>query len=392
LENFFSMHFFRSKLTSLILSSSLLVCSSAFANDENKSLMDMSLEEIVNIDIVTGDSGGFGKQLDELKIKPYFHGYSVFNFRNIEFRDKKEIPTFDMMYLNPIIGVNIQDKITSEMMLEFEHGGSEVGIRYGILDYSPFDFMTIRLGKFLVPIGKFNEYLYAEHINIFADRPLANSHIIPVVFADVGAQIRGNFKIIDDLGLNYAMYVSNGLQQKDDKYGAEVRSLRDNDRDQKNGNKSYGGRVGLTFAGLEGGFSLYKGAYSQDGSKNISLYDLDLEYKKDNFEIRGEYTASNQETDSKAIDRNGFFIETGYKFMDRYQPTLRYDYAKLDNFKTLGNELVKNPVQRVTAGFNFYPLPELNSTFKFKFNYAYIIDTGVGKTANEFVFQSAIGF
>lgn len=384
--------FNRKFFQSFILSLFLLSTNNAFANDENKSLMDMSLEEIVNIDIVTGDIGGFGKQLDELKIKPYFHGYSVFNFRNLDLRDKKETPTFDMLYLNPIIGVNIQDKITSEMMLEFEHGGSEVGIRYGILDYSPFDFITIRLGKFLVPIGKFNEYLYAEHINIFADRPLSNSHIIPVVFADVGAQVRGNFKLFNDLGLNYAMYVSNGLEQKDDKYGAEVISLRNNERDSKNGNKSYGGRVGVTFEGIEGGFSLYKGAYSQDGSKNISLYDLDLEYKKDNFEIRGEYTASDQETDSKAIDRNGFFVEAGYKFMDRYQPTLRYDYAKLDNYKTLGGQIVTNPIQRITGGFNFYPLPELNSTFKFKFNYAYIPDTGVGKTANEFVFQSAIGF
>lgn len=381
------------KSISLILLSSMFFSSNAFAEEEQpKKLIDMSLEDIVNIEVVTGDSGGFGKQLDDLKIKPYLHGYSVFHFRNLDFRDKKEVPTFDMMYLNPIIGMNIQDKITTEMMLEFEHGGAEVGIRYGILDYSPFDFLTIRLGKFLVPLGKFNEYLYAEHINVLADRPLVNSHIIPVVFADVGAQVRGNFKIKDDFGLNYSAYISNGLEQKDDKYGAEIRALRDNDRDTKNPNKALGGRVGLTFAGLEGGFSVYKGAYSQDGSKNLSMYDLDLEYKMGDFEARGEYAELNQETDSKTIERRGFFVETAYKFMDKYQPTLRYDFAKLDNYTTLGGTIATNPVQRLTAGFNFYPLPELNSTFKFKFNYAYILDTGVGKTANEFVFQTAIGF
>ncbi|MFN8671909.1 MAG: hypothetical protein U0457_07485 [Candidatus Sericytochromatia bacterium] len=379
-----------SLLISLFLSS--LSFNSFAEQEKDKKLMDLSLEDLLNIEVVSGESGGFGKQLDDLKLKPYIHGYSVFHFRTSEFRDKKTIPTFDMMYLNPIVGINIKDQLTVETMMEFEHGGSEVGIRYGIIDYSPFDFLTFRVGKFLVPIGKFNEYLYAEHINIFADRPLADSHIVPVVFADVGLQLRGNLKVVDQLGLNYATYISNGLEQKDDKYGGEVRGLRDNDRDQKNSSKAFGGRLGLTFNGFETGFSMYKGAYSQNGLKNISLYDLDLEYKNDNFEIRGEYTLSAQETDSKNIDRNGFFVETAYKFMNRFQPALRYEYVTLNNYKTVGDILVTNPIQRLTAGFNFYPLPELNSTFKFKLNYAYILDNGAGKTDNEFIFQTAVGF
>lgn len=371
----------------------LLVTTNVFAEEtKDKKLVELSIEELLDIEITSGETGGFGKQLDDLKLKPYIHGYSVFNLRNSEFRDKKTVPSFDMLYLNPIIGINIQDKILVEMMPEFEHGGAEVGIRYGILDYSPFDFLTLRLGKFLVPIGKFNEYLYAEHINTFADRPLANSHIIPVVFADVGAQLRGKKDITDKLGINYAAYISNGLEQKDDKYGGEIRSLRDNDRDLSNPNKSYGGRFGVTFDSFEAGLSMYRGAYSKDGLKNVTLYDLDLEYKKENLEIRGEYTASSQETSDKNIERNGFFIESSYKFLNRFQPALRYEYVVLNNYKTVGDLLVKNPIQRLTLGFNFYPLPELNSTFKFKINYAHILDNGVGKTDNEIVFQSAIGF
>ncbi|MEK7434073.1 MAG: hypothetical protein AABZ74_13135 [Cyanobacteriota bacterium] len=382
--------------TLFCLASLILFPLTAFSEEEKKektlSLSDISLEELLNIDIITGDSGGFGKQLDGLKIKPYIHGYSTFLFRNINFRDKKTTPSFDLNYFNPILGFNIQDKIAAEIMLEFEHGGSEVGMRYGIVDYSPFDFITLRVGKFLTPIGKFNEYLYAEHINIFAERPLPNSHIIPVVWSEIGAQLRGNFKLGDMLGINYATYVCNGLEQQDGKYGGEVRSLRDNTVDVKNLAKSFGGRIGATLSGVEIGGSLYKGPYSQDGLKNLSIYDVDLEYKNNDFEIRGEYMLSNQETDSKSIDRNGFFVETGYKFLNQYQPTLRYEYAMLNNYKTINDSISTSPVQKLTAGFNYYPLPNLNSTFKFKLNYSYILDDGNGKTNNEYIFQSVIAF
>lgn len=361
-------------------------------------LMNMDLEdlfkvELLDIKILSGAKGGFGKQLEELQLKAYLHGYTATWYRTCDLNRRKKNQTFSVQYFNPILGVNVDEKVIAEIMLEYEHGSSEIGMRYGILDYTPFKFTTIRIGQFLMPVGRFNEYIYPEYINLLNDRPLPLWHIIPSVWTEIGAQLKGGFPLSAKASLNYSLFVVNGLEQKDGKHGGDIRGMRNNYRDYSNDEKSYGGRLGLIpVTGLELGGSYYTGAFTTDGKHNLSILCIDAEYKTRKFLVRGEAVRAVQDTTSGFIVKEGFFIETSYKINSYLEPVIRYDQATVPNVAGFDGIINTQAIERVTAGLIIYPEPKRISRFSFKINYSQILNDGNGKVNNEFVLQTALGF
>ena len=47
-----------------------------------ENLYDLSLEQLMDIDIRTGRPGWFGTQLEQLGFEPYIHGYAAAIYRN----------------------------------------------------------------------------------------------------------------------------------------------------------------------------------------------------------------------------------------------------------------------------------------------------------------------
>ena len=360
----------------------------------------VSVDELLDLSINSGDKGGFATQLEDLDVKAYVHGYAAFWYRNFDLDRQNQRNTFDLQYFNPMFGINIKDKIIAELMLEYEHGGDEITVRYGILDYVFSKYATLRVGKFLMPVGRYNEYLYPEHINLFPDRPLSHWNIIPIVWSEVGVQLRGNIQINNNMSINYAGYVVNGLEQKDGGYGGPIRDMRENVLDYNNDNKAFGGRLGFKpVSSTEMGFSYYTGAYSTDGKMDLSILCLDFEYQHKSFGIRGEFVQSVQDTLNGNIKSNGFYAESSYRLNKFFEPAIRYEQAKLpgvvgmsdingDGITDFNNEVAK----RLSLGLIIYPEPELLSRFNFKINYNIIPNDGQGKQRNEFVLQAAIGF
>ncbi|MDH7600255.1 MAG: hypothetical protein QHH07_11580, partial [Sedimentisphaerales bacterium] len=125
-------------------------------------IYSMDLEELLQVEIQTDKPGWFGTQLGQLDVKPYVHGYAVFDYRDYDLNRRREVETFDMHYFNVLVGANVKDRLAAEVLLEYEHGGDEIGIRYGLLDYKLTDWAILRMGKFLVPMGRFNEYFSPE--------------------------------------------------------------------------------------------------------------------------------------------------------------------------------------------------------------------------------------
>ncbi len=356
-------------------------------------IVGVSVDELMDLSIKSGEKGGFGHQLEDLDIEPYIHGYAAFWYRNFDFNREEDNKTFSMHYFNPIIGVNIKDKIISEIMLEYEHGGNEVTFRYGLIDYSPFDFLTIRAGKFLMPIGKFNEYLYPEHINIFADRPISHWRIIPSVWTEIGVQLRGAYSFTEHVSVNYALFVVNGLEQTDGGYGGDLRSMRNNFRDYSNDNKAFGGRIGMKpIKQIEVGGSVYTGAYSQDGKMGVTISCFDAEFKSKRFAVRGEYATAKQDTLDGSIKKDGFFVEASYRLGFVFEPTIRFEQANLPTLTGFEDVSFTDPVQRLSLGLIIYPEPKLLSRFNVKINYSIIPNDGTGQKRNEFILQTAIGF
>lgn len=111
----------------------------------------MSLEELLQVEIQTERPGWFGTQLGQLDTRPYLHGYAVFDYRDYDLNRRKAVETFDMHYFNVLVGANIKDRLAAEVLVGYEHGGDDIGIRYGLLDYRLTDWATLGLGKFLDP-------------------------------------------------------------------------------------------------------------------------------------------------------------------------------------------------------------------------------------------------
>jgi hypothetical protein len=250
---------------------------------------------------------------------------------------RRDVGTFDLHYFNVIVGARVGESIAAEVLLEYEHGGDDTGIRYGIIDYKFADPAILRMGKFLVPIGHFNEYLSPEYANKLPDHPVCLWRIVPIVWAETGVQLRGQYDLASGWSVNYAGYVVNRLEQSENsdvtvREGGDIRDMRGNNRDSNDGDKAYEGRVGIKPSReMEFGFSYYTGAYTVDGQRTLSIMDVDAEYRKNDWTFRGEYVWALQDTSGDDLSKEGFYVEAAYRLDSHFEPVVRYDRADLDD-------------------------------------------------------------
>ncbi|PIQ26477.1 hypothetical protein COW36_21745 [bacterium (Candidatus Blackallbacteria) CG17_big_fil_post_rev_8_21_14_2_50_48_46] len=355
--------------------------------DPNAASID-EIDELLNSEIASGKTGSFGARLNELGVSTYLHGYAV-----IDANAELSPATFDMHYFNIFVGANIKDLLIAEIQLEKEHGGDDQQIRFGQLDIVASPLSIFRVGKFLVPIGSFNTYLYPEYINKMPDRPFAMQEVIPVSWGDVGVQVFGRYDFGIDQNINYALYAINGLHDatetssdSDDAKlsSGSLRKMRNNHID-KNLDKGLGGRVGARLLpGLDLGFSAYTGATSNDGKLRTSIFDFDLNYEVGNFDFKGEYAMALQGTGSGNITKQGFYLQGAYKVFNWLEPVLRYDMINYSN-STAENK------QRVSVGVNFYPFADTWSLFMLKTAYSYTLQEN-NQTPHSLIAQAAMGF
>ena len=364
---------------------------SDISDDLSDEIYNMEIEDLMEVDIRTGKPGWFGAQLEQLRFEPYVHGYSDVVYKDYDLNRGRSVDTFDMHYFNIIVGTDINDKIAAEILLEYEHGGDDTGVRYGIIDYKINDSTILRMGKFLVPMGRFNEYLSPEYANKLPDRPKCLWNIVPIVWAETGVQLRGEYEMPCERSFNYALYIVNGLEQEANTDGSvadggDIRSMRQNNRDSNNSDKAVGGRIGYKpCEELEIGVSYYTGAYTIDGKQNLSIMDVDAEYKKRKLTVRGEFVQAWQEASGPNLKKDGFYAETAYRVNPKFEPVVRYDQASLDD--GTGHD-----IKRSTVGFIYYPNPELNPMFNFRISQSFVHDDGTGDSKHEFVAQCVIGF
>jgi len=355
----------------------------ALLAQEDLEVETLNLEALLNEDLASGESGSFGLRLDEKGIRPFLHGYMV--FAGSQGFGAEEAPfSFDLHYFNIFVGAHIADFLVPEIQLEHEHGGEQILIRYAQLDITIVDeFLLLRVGKFLVPMGTFNEYLYPEYIAKATERAFMHREIIPVSWAEVGVQLRGKWSWSERTNLNYALFVVNGLEQNDGsatiavEEGGLIRGMRNNYRDEHNGDKAVGGRLGIrAIPQLEVGLSGYTGAYTEDGAQRLAIGTLDLAFEVGGLVLHADYTVASQSLasgDSKLLQ--GASLQGSYKFpvsTSWLEPVLRVDAITLDQ----GDETDR---LRATAGFNVYP--DVDLPFVLKADYSLTLNQAAGLDA-----------
>ncbi len=266
--------------------------------------------------------------------------------------------TFSAGHFAPIIHYQYKDILLLESELSFELETNEEGeteteteIEYLALDLFLNDYMTLVAGKFLSPIGQFQQNLHPSWINKLPSAPIGfgaghggASQATPI--ADVGMQLRGGLPA-GDMRFNYALVIGNGPRIIAEGHEGEV-EIEGLDTSgtvsDLNGNKSFGGRVGfLPIPNLEIGVSALTAtaAYAGDekvGDRNYDVYGADFFYEPDyidNLTLRGEYVKTTlgagraSEEDSEEKEWEAWYLQASYFFEDwKLEPVLRYgEYA-----------------------------------------------------------------
>jgi hypothetical protein len=292
-------------------------------------------------------------------------------------------------------------KLNDWIFLEAEIGvGSDGSVSVGSFAQADFfvsDWLTIIAGRFVAPIGWFNERLNNPWINKLpgdapGSGPLLWQQVLPP-FALLGVQATGSFYLgCSPLKLEYAAYISNGLNLTPAMAGAPTINELANLENMEDtftiisNEKAVGGRLGLWWPamGLEGGISaMYSGDYVAGGFEDaIGLWALDFNYHKGNWDVRAEYGITYQQTGTFAgtpgltgnIRRQGFYGQVAYrprhlanKYLQNTEVVYRYGYVDFHGIDATALDLTTfaTPVdvplrrQQNEFGVNYYFYPRM---------------------------------
>jgi hypothetical protein len=329
-------------------------------------------------------------------------GYELFPHQRGEGK-----PFFDA--LAPIFLLQLNDHILLESELEFHLDGVEVG--YAQADFIINDWLTVVAGRYLAPIGWFNERAHAAWINKLPDFPLMEQTVSLADFSLNGVQLRGGkFLFCSPVKLEYSLYVANGLglPGKDLTSLADLGGLKDTTK-AINDAIAWGGRLGLVVPkwGVWLGFStFFNRPYGEDVGTDIDLYAIDANYHKGNWDFRFEWAYMFEETNGfldENIHRHGLYAQIAYRPYDACNRCLqntevvfRYSRARFKGIDPNGLDLtvfespVSAPVDRdqYTFGVNYYVYPSLALKFAYEINKEH----GINLHDDVFLAQLAWGF
>jgi hypothetical protein len=254
-------------------------------------------------------------------------------------------------------------KLNDWIFLEAEIGvggnGSVSAGSFAQADFFVNDWLTIIAGRFVAPIGWFNERLNNPWINKLpgdapGSGPLLWQQVLPA-FSMLGVQAQGAFYLgCSPFKLEYNAYISNGLNLTPATAGMPTINELANLENMTStfsfitNDKILGGRLGLWWParGLEAGISgMYNGDYVAGGFEDsISLWAFDFNYRKGNWDVRFEYGMMNQQVGSFAgtpgllgndIRRRGYYGQIAYRPWDASNRFLQnteliYRYSHVD--------------------------------------------------------------
>ena len=300
-------------------------------------------------------------------------------------------------------------KLNDWIFLEAEIGigpdGSVSAGSFAQADFFVNDSLTIIAGRFVAPIGFYNERLNNPWINkLPADAPgsgpLLWQQVLPA-YSLLGVQATGAFYLgCSPIKMEYSAYVSNGLNLTPATAGsptidelANLENMTDTFTVVTN-SKAGGGRLGFWWpeVGLETGFSaMYNGDYIAGGQDSMSLWAVDFNYHKGNWDVRAEYGMMYQQTQPflnsvnslplSDITRQGFYGQVAYRprdcpntYLQNVELVYRYGYVNfagidpttldLTTYSTPMDVPVRRQQNEVGINYYFYPRMVLKCAYQ----------------------------
>jgi hypothetical protein len=312
-------------------------------------------------------------------------GYTATGFKLTDAGDVGT--TFTGAKFNPIFLYQYNNSLLFEGELELEvedDGGTDVGLEFATVSYVLNDAMTVAGGKFLSPLGLFQERLHPNWINKLPDRPAGyNPKGGGLPGSEIGLMLRGGLSL-DPVLVNYSVFVGNGPQVRLTAGSLDFldfRAFGDDDND----NKAFGGRIGvLPVTGVELGASVLSskikgkkvsgiaGALSEgdflwwgvDASYTKGAADLRFEYFSSELDsFRSQSTAGTATTLIPKTEWQGWYVQGAYQlskltsvpFLRNLEPVIRYGEFDVDGFS--GFVAGGAPEDRFTLGLNYLIAP-----------------------------------
>lgn len=297
------------------------------------------------------------------------------------------------MFSSPDFANYFLIQLRQQLLLEASLDYNADGVSSDVIsmDYFINKNMTLVAGRFLTPIGWFNERLNHEWINKLPDVPLMFYQVSPLTSTN-GLQLRGGAYIGNSpIKFEYMSYLGNGFQLASNPNGlngiADLGTLTGGSSEVST--RAYGGRLGLWYPeiGLAGGISGYtNGAYAPNSRDGYSLFQIDTNYRKGNIDFRAEYANAYQQAASfigNNITRQGMYAQLAYrdynstnKFFHNLEFVARYGFANFTGINPAGLDLTAYsdlrtvPVNRnqYTLGVNYYFYPSMFIKFAYEIN------------------------
>ncbi|MGB5873883.1 MAG: hypothetical protein WBH56_09160 [Bacteroidota bacterium] len=289
-------------------------------------------------------------------------------------------------YLRAVVyfGYRFNEWILFNSEIEFEHAstgkGGEVSVEFGYLDLMLSDWITIRSGMVLIPIGIINER--HEPTTFFGTvRPFVERYLIPATWRGIGAGATGNLPA----DFTYRLYLVESLDASGYSSSDGIRGGR------QKGAKALAEDFGITgrleyspIPGASLAASLFAGNTGQgatDSLGTISAFTLvasaHAELAWRGFEIRVLYAANTVDQADRVSQlvnetvgsrMNGWYITGGYDVMSHLAPASMHSlipYVQYEEYNTqssVPSGFTADPTndrRTLTLGLMYKPHPDV---------------------------------
>ena len=316
-------------------------------------------------------------------------GYGQIDYNQPFGNSKLNNGNLDVHRLVILVGYHFTDRLQIISEIEFEHV-KEVYIEQAFMNYKLNDFINLRGGLVLIPMGIVNEYHEPPTFN-GVERPNVDKFIIPTTWREIGAGISGT---LPGPSLKYQAYIVNGFSGFNE--GPEFTGKNGLRGGRQKGAESifshvnyslkleYFGLLGFNI-GLAGYFgksqsSLYSGLEKND-NPGISTADssvvgtamigLDLQYRIKGLQLRGQLVVNslgntmqyNKFTGSDlGSSMLGYYFEAGYDILhgSGAEGQKLVPFARFENYNThlsVDESIMKNDAYNrtdITFGIGYW--------------------------------------
>ena len=265
------------------------------------------------------------------------------------------------------------ERISYFTELEFERAatvggsrGGEVLLEQAYTDIKLNDWANFRGGILLMPFGNIERDHYSPLREVIS-KPYTAYALAPSDWTDNGFGLNGRFTLGESWFADYQAYIVAGLDDHISTTG--LRATRQGFGVDNNNNKAFGGKISLhNTSGFTVGLSLYNGAWSDDGKKNITGYNIDADFQWRWLELIGEFTSMDIDRESTGTaNMSGYYLRSifglnnllpdnwlGEDFTNaKLSFITQYDKVVIENF--FDASIADNSEQRLTLGLRFQP-------------------------------------